>query len=53
MPSAVMYSGKWRIKPSGKLPIFMRFIINSAFTKENAAKAKIKTVIENRIFYII
>jgi len=28
----------------------MRFIINSAFTKENATKAKIKTVIENRTF---
>jgi phosphohistidine swiveling domain-containing protein len=45
-----MYSGKWRIKPSGKLPIFMRFVINSSFTKENTAKAKLKTVIGNRIF---
>lgn len=50
MPSAVMYSGKWRIKPSGKLPIFLRFVINSSFTKANAAKAKLKTVIENRTY---
>lgn len=50
MPSAVMYSGKWRIKPSGKLPIFLRSVINSSFTKTNAAKAKIKTIMENRTF---
>lgn len=50
MPSAVMYAGKWRIKPSGKLPIFPRFMINSSFTKANAAKARIKSVIGNRAF---
>ncbi len=50
MPSAVMHSGKWRIKPSGKLPIFTRFFNNSSFTKENAAKAKIKHIIANRVY---
>src|SRR3989338_7397251 len=50
MSSAVTYSGKWRIKPSGKLPIFLRFVINSSFTKKNASKAKIKTVMANRTY---
>ena len=39
-----MRSGKWRFKPSGKLPIFMRYIINSAFTKE-IAKNQIFTIL--------
>ena len=50
MPSAVTYAGKWRIKPSGKLPVFLRFVINSSFTKANAKKMKIKSIIENRVF---
>ena len=50
MSNAVTYFGKWRIKPSGKLPIFLRFIINSSFTKKNADKAKIKTVMANRTY---
>lgn len=50
MSSAVMHSGKWRIKPSGKLPIFLRFMINSAFNKEDAGKVEIKTVLCNRTF---
>jgi phosphohistidine swiveling domain-containing protein len=45
-----MYSGKWRIKPSGKLPIFSRFLINSSFTPENTHKAKLKNVIGNRAY---
>ena len=50
MSGAVMYSGKWRIKPSGKLPIFLRFVINSSFTEEIARKADIKTVMANRTY---
>lgn len=50
MSSAVTYLGKWRIKPSGKLPIFLRFVINSSFTKKNADKAKIKTVMAKRTY---
>jgi len=50
MPGAVMHSGKWRIKPSGRLPIFLRFMINSSFTKENANQAKITTVLANRTY---
>lgn len=45
-----MYSGKWRIKPSSKLPVFLRFVINSSFTKKSATKAKLKNIIENRTF---
>lgn len=45
-----MHSGKWRIKPSGKLPIFLRFMINSSFTPENAAKADIRTIMTNRTY---
>jgi len=48
--SAVAYSGKWRIKPSGQLPIFLRFVINSSFTETVAKKAKIKTVLRNRTY---
>lgn len=45
-----MYSGKWRIKPSGKLPIFLRFVINSSFTLENANKSEIYTTMPNRTY---
>lgn len=45
-----MHAGKWRVKPSGKLPIFMRFIINSSFTLENAEKAYIHTAMPNRTY---
>ncbi|MFA6304246.1 MAG: PEP-utilizing enzyme [Patescibacteria group bacterium] len=50
MSGAVTHSGKWRIKPSGQLPIFLRFIINSSFTKANANKAGIKTAMPNRTY---
>jgi phosphohistidine swiveling domain-containing protein len=50
MPSAVMYSGKWRIKPSGKIPIFLRFVINSSFTKAIANRAKIRSLLPNRTY---
>lgn len=50
MSSAVMHAGKWRIKPSGKLPIFLRFMNNSSFNKKTANKAEIKTVLKNRTF---
>src|SRR3989339_445014 len=50
MPGAVMRSGKYRIKPSGKLPIFLRFMINSAFTKEIMEKADIRTSMPNRTY---
>ncbi len=50
MPGAVTHFGKWRIKPSGNLPIFLRFMINSSFTPENAAKADIRTTMPNRTF---
>lgn len=50
MPSAVGYYGKWRIKPSGKLPVFLRFVINSSFVPKYAKKNKIKHTIGNRVF---
>ena len=50
MSGAVMHSGKWRIKPSGKLPIFLRFMINSSFTLENAKKAGINNAMPNRVY---
>ncbi len=50
MSGAVTYAGKWRIKPSGQLPIFLRFMINSSFTKANANKAGIKTAMPNRTY---
>ncbi len=48
--SAVTHFGKWRVKPSGQLPIFLRFIINSSFTEEIAKKSKIKNVLKNRTY---
>ncbi len=50
MPSAVTYAGKWRIKPSARLPIFLRFMINSSFTPELAEKNDIHSVIANRTY---
>ena len=50
MSSAVAFSGKWRIKPSGQLPIFLRFVINSSFTKENASKSGIRNTLPNRTY---
>ncbi len=50
MPGAVMHAGKWRVKPSGKLPIFLRFMINSSFTLANAEKADIHTALSNRTY---
>lgn len=48
--SGVMYAGKWRIKPSGRLPIFLRYIINSSFTKEIAAKNDLRNYLPNRTY---
>ncbi|MFH1187688.1 MAG: PEP-utilizing enzyme [bacterium] len=48
--SAVTHFGKWRIKPSGKLPIYLRFIINSSFTPEITKKHNIKTTLSNRTY---
>lgn len=50
IPGAVARSGKWRVKPSAKLPIFLRFMINSSFTLPNAEKAYIRTALSNRVF---
>lgn len=49
--SAVTRSGKWRIKPSSKLPIFIRFVINSSFDRKITNKAAgFKNFIVNRTF---
>lgn len=45
-----MTAGKWRIKPSAKLPIFLRFMINSSFTLENAKKAGLYHTMPNRVY---
>lgn len=45
-----MRSGPWRIKPSGKLPIFVRFIINSSFDHAAANKVGFKHHIVNRVY---
>lgn len=50
MSSAVVRSGQWRIKPSAKLPVFLRFIINSSFTAANARQSKIKHILANRTY---
>ncbi|NCF75258.1 MAG: hypothetical protein GWO87_02105 [Xanthomonadaceae bacterium] len=50
MSNAVTKSGKWRIKPSGKLPIFLRFMINSSFDHKIANKVGFKNHIVNRVY---
>ncbi|MBU4375395.1 hypothetical protein KKH38_02745 [Patescibacteria group bacterium] len=50
MSNAVTISGKWRIKPSGKLPIFLRFMINSCFDHKIANKVGFKHHIVNRVY---
>ena len=50
MPSAVAYSGKWRIKPSGRLPIFLRYVIHSSFTAENARQSGFRSLLHNRTY---
>ncbi len=50
MPAAVTRSGPWRIKPSGKLPIFLRFMINSSFDHKIANKVGFKHHIVNRVY---
>lgn len=50
MSGAVTRSGQWRIKPSGKLPIFLRFMINSSFTPEIMKKVNIHTALPNRTY---
>jgi len=48
--SAVTRSGKWRIKPSSKLPIFLRFVINSSFDTKIAEAAGFKNFVVNRVY---
>ena len=50
MSGAVTRSGQWRIKPSGKLPIFLRFMINSSFDHKIASKVGFKNHIVNRVY---
>ncbi|MFA6391722.1 MAG: PEP-utilizing enzyme [Patescibacteria group bacterium] len=50
MAGAVIRSGEWRIKPSGKLPIFLRFMINSSFSHEIANQVGFKNHIVNRVY---
>ena len=48
--SAVMSAGKWRIKPSGKLPIFLRFVINSSFHPKITHRLGFKNDLSERVF---
>ncbi|MFA4818872.1 MAG: PEP-utilizing enzyme [Patescibacteria group bacterium] len=50
MSGAVARSGPWRIKPSGKLPIFLRFMINSGFDHKISNKVGFKNHIVNRVY---
>lgn len=50
MAGAVMRSGPWRIKPSGQLPIFLRFMINSSFDHKISNKVGFKHHIVNRVY---
>lgn len=50
MPSAVGHHGKWRIKPSSQLPVFLRFIINSSFIPEYAKKYRFKHFLGRRMY---
>ncbi|MFA6908409.1 MAG: PEP-utilizing enzyme [Patescibacteria group bacterium] len=50
MSSAVARFGPWRIKPSSKLPIFLRFTINSSFAPEIAKRSKFKHFLLNRVY---
>ncbi|MFA6098885.1 MAG: PEP-utilizing enzyme [Patescibacteria group bacterium] len=50
MSSAVQRYGDWRIKPSGKLPIFLRFIINSGFSHKISAAIGFKHHMVNRTY---
>lgn len=48
--SGVQAFGKWRIKPSGKLPIFLRFIINAFSPVEYLKKYGINHALLNRTY---
>lgn len=50
MAGAVQRFGRWRVKPAGKLPIFLRYMINSSFTHELSSKAGFKHHIPNRTY---
>lgn len=50
MPGAITRYGKWRIKPSGKLPIFLRFIINSSLSHEFFKRVGFKHHVVNRAY---
>jgi len=50
MSGAVTISGKWRIKPSSKLPVFFRFMNNACFMPKYLKKVGIKNTIPNRVF---
>lgn len=45
-----MRSGQWRIKPSGQLPIFLRYMINSSFDHKISNKVGFKHHIVNRVY---
>lgn len=50
MSSAVSRFGRWRIKPSGKLPIFLRFMINSSFDHRIANAVGFRHHTVNRVY---
>lgn len=50
MSNAVTYFGKWRIKPSAKLPIFLRFMNNACFMPQYMNTAGIKNSLRNRTY---
>lgn len=50
MSGAITRYGKWRIKPSGKLPIFLRFVINSTFSHEFHKRAGFKNHVLGRVY---
>lgn len=50
MPGAITKYGKWRIKPSGKLPIFLRFIINSSLSHKLFEKTHFQNHVVDRVY---
>lgn len=50
MSNAVTYSGKWRIKPSARLPIFFRFMNNACFVSKYMKTAGIENSLPDRVY---
>jgi phosphoenolpyruvate synthase/pyruvate phosphate dikinase len=50
MSGAITKYGKWRIKPSGKLPIFLRFIINSSLSHKLFKKTHFQNHVVDRVY---